>query len=265
MSDDKEHNARPQLDALAEGIRDDMERGRRASMESLEAHRAAGQKLAVAKTVLKRGKYGRWVKKEFNCGKQWSSQLTWLAENWAHVLDAIEWAGDGAGTKTARAKYTPDGARVLVTEWLRATKPEATDGGKPPPVRKKGGTTALRRRIVQLEGAMRDNGLEPPPPEPEPEPAEAGAAAPEPPGDERPRPDRSGAEAQETGGAVPGGAGSRPAAGSAPPPVAAEGARGPNASGEPSGPNAAGEPERKPQGRSPWRPPDRDAAPPGGL
>lgn len=115
-------NLDPFLNELAARARNNLERARTAGEESLQAFRDFGLVLIEAEQLLPRGRFGKWVKDQFDCGKSWSARVRTLARAWSDFASAKIWA-EALGRVLGRREYSVDGALELISQWRQATNP----------------------------------------------------------------------------------------------------------------------------------------------
>jgi len=162
-------NLQPFLDAIEATIHKQAARIRRADRFSLGIYRSIGQSLCDAREALKFKPFLAWADEKFGYKNSWVTRLLWLHREWKKVEDALASAGDRTDTKATRAKYTPDGAYLLVKESEPA-KPKVKGSEEAPPLVKESPTARLERElsaanrfIVQLMALLRANRLQVPP------------------------------------------------------------------------------------------------------
>lgn len=115
-------NAAVALKRITDQIRNDIEAATKSGSASLEAFRAVGEKLAEAKELLPRGKFGPWAVSEFGFQKEWRRCLLTLANDWHCLEQARSWA-EANGRVLGRKEFSVNGAIDLIREWRTAIDP----------------------------------------------------------------------------------------------------------------------------------------------
>ena len=109
------------VQTIAQDIENRLPTARGASEASLQEYRAIGEALIKAKPLLP-GCYLKWAKETFGFGKQWCSNLTFLAASWNEYQQAKAWAED-QGRLLEGKVHSVDGAVALIKGWKKASDP----------------------------------------------------------------------------------------------------------------------------------------------
>ncbi|MPR30500.1 hypothetical protein FS320_37205 [Microvirga tunisiensis] len=116
------------LDAIADSIRERLWTAQKSSEKSLNEHRAIGEALLKAKSLVRRG-YLKWAKDEFGFSKQWCARLTKLAGLWDDCGKARFWAEEQG--QLPGNEFSVDGALALTRRWKAETSEPRSVANKP--------------------------------------------------------------------------------------------------------------------------------------
>jgi hypothetical protein len=117
------------VQAITQDIESRLSTARGASEASLQEYRAIGEALIKAKPLLP-GRYLKWAKETFGFGKQWCSNLTFLAASWNDYQQAKASAEDRGQLLTGKA-HSVDGAVALIKGWKKASGPSPEEATTP--------------------------------------------------------------------------------------------------------------------------------------
>jgi hypothetical protein len=117
------------VQAITQDIESRLSTARGASEASLQEYRAIGEALIKAKPLLP-GCYLKWAKETFGFGKQWCSNLTFLAASWTDYQQAKASAEDRGQLLTGKA-HSVDGAVALIKGWKKASDPSPEEATTP--------------------------------------------------------------------------------------------------------------------------------------